>query len=113
MYARFEPLPANRGTDPCDGGPTWLSSVRDDQVGGVPVMMLSEKVLEIWIWNGTSLVSVKLDHVTMTRPVSGSTSISSLSAASKGLPLMISPLGLLAGVTSNGPVHVFPQSVDR
>src|SRR5216684_9321589 len=86
MYTRFEPLPANRGTDPCDAGPAWLSSVRDDQVGGFPVMMLSEKVLEIWITKGTRLESVKLDHVTMTRPVSGSTSISSLSAPSNGLP---------------------------
>src|SRR6266404_1302877 len=113
MYTLFEPLPAKRGTDPVEGGPTWLSSVRDDQVGGIPVITLSEKVLEIWIWNGTRAGSVKLDHVTMTRPVSGSTSISSLSAASNGLPLMISPLGVLAGVTSKGPVQVCPQSVER
>src|SRR5688500_20308743 len=49
----------------------------------------------------------KLVQVIMRRPVSGSTSMNSLSAASNRLK------GFVAARTSNGPVHVWPQSVER
>src|SRR4051794_17182523 len=51
--------------------------------------------------------SEKLVQLMRTRPVSGSTSRNSLSAASPG------PAGLVAAVTSNGPCQVWPQSVER
>ena len=56
---------------------------------------------------------MKFDQLRMTRPVSGSTSISSLSAASTGAPPDRIPFGFVAEVTSKGPAQVWPQSVDR
>ena len=67
---------------------------------------------------GTRSGSVKFDQLMRTRPVSGSTDMNSLSAASTGFgfppgPGSVRPFGFVAAVTSNGPVHVCPQSVDR
>ena len=61
--------------------------------------------------DGTGVKSVQL---TISRPVARSTSMNSLSAASTGSPLAATkPLGLVAAVTSKGPVQVRPQSVER
>jgi hypothetical protein len=57
---------------------------------------------------------VKFDQVTSRRPVSGSTDMNSLSAASSGHPSASTcPFGLVAAGMTNGPCHVWPQSVDR
>src|SRR5438105_15373691 len=61
-------------------------------------MILSLNAVEI------STPEPKLDQLTSTRPVSGSTSTNSLSAV---------PLATVAAVTSNGPCHVWPPSVGR
>src|SRR5881396_2035768 len=74
--------------------------------------MLSENVVEISTPPGAA--GVKLDQLMITRPVSGSTSMNSLSASSTGDPFTsTSPCGFVTGVTSNGPTHVCPQSVER
>ena len=57
---------------------------------------------------------VKFDQLTRTRPVSGSASMNSLSAASRGLPVpLTAPCGLLTGPMTKGPCQVWPQSVER
>jgi hypothetical protein len=56
---------------------------------------------------------VKFVQERRTRPVIGSTSMNSLSAASWGVVPTTMPLGLVADVTSKGPVQVWPQSVER
>ena len=82
--------------------------VLGDHVGGL-AMMLSVYVVEISRARATKFVQLMI-----TRPVSWSTSMKSLSAASSGAPFgSTNPLGFVAAVTSNGPVHVCPQSVDR
>ena len=68
-------------------------------------MMLSEYVVRIS--TPPSASGVKFDQLMSTRPVSGSTDMNSLSAASSG------PWGFVADVTSKGPSHVCPQSKDR
>ena len=74
--------------------------------------MLSEYVVEIS--TPPAATGVKFDQLMITRLVSGSTSTNSLSAASRGEPAALTrPFGFVAGVTSNGPCHVWPQSVDR
>src|SRR4051812_5794768 len=93
------------------GFSTW----RDDHVG-VPAITLSEYEVDIWTPPGITAALVKFDHVSRTRPVAGSTSASSLSASSRastaGDPVNC-PVGLLAGGISNGPAHVWPQSLER
>src|SRR5512132_1654885 len=84
-----------------------------DQVGGVADMTSSEKVVRISAPLGMKVVLVKFVQAPITRPVSGSTSMNSLSAASNAFAPDRSPFGFVAAVTSNGPVHVWPQSVDR
>src|SRR5438874_3932250 len=75
-----------------------LSTKREDQDGGLPVIMSSLNDVEI------STPEPKLDQLTSTRPVSGSTSMNSLSAV---------PLARGAEATSNGPCQVWPPSVER
>src|ERR1051326_8947644 len=77
---------------------------------GFASRMLSENVLEIS--TPPSAKGVKLDQLTNTRPVSGSTSAKGLSARSTLNPLR-SPLGFVAGGISKGPVHVCPKSLER
>src|ERR1700730_16849032 len=85
---------------------------RGDQVGGVAVRKSSENVVEISTPPGAA--GVKLDQLMIRRPVSGSTSVNSLSAASRGDPPAVrSPWGFVTGGTSNGPAQVWPQSVER
>src|SRR5262249_1189698 len=84
-----------------------------DHVGGVALVMLSENVVEISTPPAAKVVEVKFDHDIITRPVSGSTSATSLSAASNALPPLVRPCGLVAGPISYGPCHVWPLSVDR
>src|SRR5215510_11528638 len=77
--------------------------------------MLSENVAEISTPPGANAVDVKFDQLNITRPVSGSTSANSLSAASRAFAAapVSSPCGLVADGISNGPDHVWPKSVDR
>src|SRR5262245_57993858 len=85
---------------------------RVDQAGGFRVRALSEYATLISTPAGTE--GVKLIQLIMTRPVSGSTSMRSLSASSIAFPFPSTrPLGLVAGVTSYGPVQVWPQSIER
>src|SRR5678815_4113075 len=107
-YALLEPLPANRGTEDCPSAGVAATTRRVDHVGGFPVSTLSEKVVEI-----STLVGVKFVQLIRTRPVSGSTSMNSLSAASAGSPPINTRFGFVAAVTSNGPAQVCPQSVER
>ena len=79
-----------------------------DHVGGVAVRMSSEYVVRISTPPGAT--GVKLLQLMRTRPVSGSTSMNSLSAASTGEPPSKEPFGFEADGTSNGPSHVSPQS---
>src|SRR6185295_115140 len=105
MYALAEPFPANLGTEPCPSTEVPATVFLTDHVGGVAVNISSEKVVEICTPPGAA--GVKFDQLIITRPVSGSTSANSLSAASRGAPpLVSSPFGLVAGITSNGPVQV-------
>src|ERR1043166_1278136 len=109
-----EPPPANRGTEPVSNVVApGLRITPADQVGGVAVMMLSENVALISTPPGITAVEVKFDQLMSTRPVSGSTSKNSLSAASRAFPPVKTPVGFVAAVTSKGPVHVCPQSVER
>src|SRR6516165_8747278 len=89
--------------------------LRADQVGGVAVAMSSENVTEISTPPGAKAVDVKLDQLIITRPVSGSTSANSLSAASRAFAAdpVSKPCGLVAVGISNGPDQVWPLSVDR
>src|SRR5262245_32316811 len=104
MYALGDPLPANRGMDPCPSVAPAAMSRRAAHVGVAAVRRSSENVAEI-----SALLAVKLVQLTMTRPVSGSTSANSLSAASIASPLTsTSPPGLVAAGISYGPVHVWP-----
>src|SRR5437867_1639055 len=110
MYAFGEPV-ANRGIDAWPSACAAATTRRGAQVGGVAVLMSSEKVAEISTPPGA--IVVKFDQLIITRPVSASTSANSLSAASRALTPLRSPFGLVAGGISNGPVHVWPKSVDR
>src|SRR6059036_1212430 len=83
--------------------------LRIDQTGFASIV-LSENVVEIS--TPPNAKGVKLDQLTMTRPVSGSTSAKGLSARSTLSPDR-SPFGFVAGGISNGPVHVCPKSVER
>src|SRR5438093_13089985 len=83
--------------------------LRMDQAGFASIM-LSENVVEISTPPGAK--GVKLDQLTSTRPVSGSTSAKGLSARSTLDPKR-SPFGFVAGRISNGPVQVCPKSLDR
>src|SRR4051794_16541447 len=84
------------------------TTVRAENVGFAE-RILSVYVVDIWL-----LPAGKFVHAIRTRPLAGSTSISSLSAKSTASPASsICPEGFEAGVTSTGPVHVCPQSVDR
>src|SRR6516165_6011012 len=87
--------------------------LRADQVGGVAVAMSSENVTEISTPPGAKAVDVKFDQLIITRPVSGSTSANSLSAASRAFAPLSRPCGFVADGISKGPVHVWPLSVDR
>ena len=98
----MEPFPAKRGIEDCPSTAVAPTILLADQVG-VSLRMLSEKVAEISI--PLSVKGVKLDQLTSTRPVSGSTSANGLSAASTLSPLR-SPFGFVAGGISNGPVQV-------
>src|SRR5215212_7894411 len=86
---------------------------RVDQVGGVAVAALSEKIVDISAPPGAIAVVVKLVHDSITRPVSGSTSANSLSATSTALTPLSWAFGLVAGRISNGPCQVWPKSVER
>src|ERR1051326_7999945 len=77
---------------------------------GFTSRMLSENVLEIS--TPPDAKGVKLDQLTNTRPVSGSTSAKGLSARSTLAPLR-SPLGFVAGEISKGPLHVCPKLLER
>src|SRR6185295_20119240 len=94
MYALGEPFPANLGTEPWPSTEVPATVFLADQVGGVAVNMSSEKVVEICTPPGAA--GVKLDQLIITRPVSGSTSANSLSAASRGLAPDSSPFGFVA-----------------
>ncbi len=108
-YAFGLPFPAKRGTALTSGiVAPGFSTCRVDHVGGVAVITSSEKVVEISTPPGITLPTVRLDQARRTRPVSGSASISSLSAASRALFETITPVGFVAGGTSNGPVQVWP-----
>src|SRR5205823_2155493 len=75
-----------------------LSTKREDQDGGLPVIMSSLNDVEI------STPEPKLDQLTSTRPVSGSTSMNSLSAV---------PLARVGEATSKGPCQGWPASAAR
>src|SRR4029079_3074411 len=82
-----------------------------DHVGGLPAFALSENDVRISTPPGAA--GVKLDQLMISRPVSGSTSMNSLSAASAGSLSSTMPFGFVAAVTSHGPCHVLPQSFER
>src|SRR5712664_1954134 len=96
----------------CPSTAVAATTLRTDQTGGpgLAFRMLSEN--EVEISTPPSAKGVKLDQLTSTRPVSGSTSAKGLSATST-LRSFRSPFGLVADGISNGPVHVCPKSVDR
>src|SRR5437660_11020322 len=85
------------------------TTLREDQTG-LASMIVSEN--EVEISTPPRAKGVKLDQLTITRPVSGSTSAKGLSAISTLRPFR-RPFGFVAGGISNGPVHVCPKSVDR
>src|SRR6187200_2300606 len=82
-----------------------------DHVGGLADFALS--VNDVRISTPPGAAGVKFDQLTISRPVSGSTSMNSLSAASAGSSSSTMPFGLVAAVISNGPCQVLPQSVER
>src|SRR5512139_2024744 len=84
-------LPAQRGTEPWPDG--WLKVPEWVQVSP----MLSEYAILIW------RVGPKFVQLMKRRPVSGSISMNSLSAAAPGIVAM---------VFSRGPLQVTPPSVD-
>src|SRR6478672_4248207 len=107
IYALGDPLPAKRGMEPCPSARLAAMTRRAAHVGVAAVRRSSENVAEISTPPATTVV--KLDQLTMTRPVSGSTSANSLSALSIASPLTSTrPLGLVAAGISYGPVHVWP-----
>src|SRR5262249_43057496 len=113
MYALGEPLPANRTDEPCPSGKDAATTRRGENTV-TPDSPLSEVPHDFATPPGATDVTVKFDQQSMYRLVSGSTSASSLSAKSTGLPFTSTkPLGFVAGVTSKGPLHVWPQSVER
>src|SRR2546421_12067297 len=75
--------------------------------------MLSEYVVEIS--TPPAATGVKFDQLMITRPVSGSTSTNSLSAASRGAPVVVEtrPFGFGAGPPSDGPCHGLRPSGGR
>src|SRR5207249_12308001 len=78
-YAFGDPCPANRGIDPWPSTSVAATMRRADQVGGVAVAMSSENVVEIS--TPPAAAGVKLDQLMIARPLSGSTSMNSLSAS--------------------------------
>src|SRR6267154_2118529 len=93
----------------CPSTSAAATTLRGDQ-RAVASRMLSEK--EVEISTPPRAKGVKLDQLTSTLPVSGSTSAKGLSAISTLRPFR-RPFGFVAGGISNGPVHVCPKSVDR
>src|SRR5215831_12337353 len=87
-WALVEPPPTKRGIDPVskfdDPG---FRTTPVDHVGGVAVMTLSENVVLISTVPvmPVSAADEKFDQLMSTRPVSGSTPMNSLSAASLAL----------------------------
>src|SRR6185295_11877489 len=109
-YALLLPA-AKRGIDACPSSGVAATIAPADHVGVAPFFALSEKAVRISTPPGAA--GVKFDQLTISRPVSGSTSMNSLSAASAGSSSSTMPLGLVAAVISNGPCQVLPQSVER
>src|SRR6478672_7926773 len=109
IYA-FREFAAKRGTEDCPSSSRAATTRRGVQVGPLGARILLVKVLEISTPPGEN--GVKLLQLTMTRLLSGSTSMNSLSAASSGVPASTAPCGLVAGVISKGPFHVCPQSLE-
>src|SRR6187399_1000847 len=103
---------AKRGIDACPSDSVDATTTLCDQVGVAAFFRLSEYVVRISTPKAVG-AGVKLDQLIMTRPVSGSTSMNSLSAASCGTPPTTMPLGFVTDVTSNGPSQVLPQSRER
>jgi len=109
-YALLLPA-AKRGIDACPSSAVAATMAPADQVGGLPAFALSENAVRISTPPGAA--GVKFDQLMISRPVSGSTSMNSLSAASAGSSSSTIPFGFVAAVISNGPCHVLPQSVER
>src|SRR5204863_5694135 len=86
---------AKRGIDACPSDSVDATTTLDDQVGVAAVFRLSEYVVRISTPPRAAGAGVKLDQLNRTRPVSGSTSMNSLSAASCGTPPATMPLGFV------------------
>src|SRR4051794_38127280 len=109
-YALLLPA-AKRGIDDCPSSGVAATIAPADHVGVAPFFALSENAVRISTPPGAA--GVKFDQLTISRPVSGSTSMNSLSAASAGSSSSTMPLGLVAAVITNGPCQVLPQSVEQ
>src|SRR5687767_12724142 len=104
-YASLDPPPAKRGIIALWSTAIAETMTRSDH-SGTASMMLSVYVVDI-SRSGDS--DMKLFQLIMTRPVSGSTSMNCLSAASRGAPASVrSALGFDEAGTSYGPVQVWP-----
>src|SRR5690242_20667372 len=108
--ASLLPLPENLGIEDCPSIDRLPRMALVDHVGATnevaAVFMSSEYVRLISTPPGAKAVDVKFDQLSITRPVSGSRPMNSLSAASRAFAPEVRPCGFVHAGMMNGPFHV-------